>query len=197
MSTTSLTVWHYDTAMGAAAGEIRLKDLQQQGGVHVVDAVTVTWVPGAEKPHVGHLLRQGPAAVAKGSALGALVGTLFLAPVVGAAAGAGVAAVAHRLKDTGIDQAFLEEITSRLKPGTSALLVLSADADLEVLRPFIERGLARGDVRLMHAQLSADAPTELRRLLGQRPSEDDPSPGDGEDPPGMAGPGDPGRARRA
>jgi len=171
MAKTSLTVWHYDTAMGAAAGEIRLKDLQQQGGVRVVDAVTVTWVPGAEKPHVGHLLRQGPAAVAKGSALGALVGTLFLAPVVGAAAGAGVAAVAHRLRDTGIDRAFLEEITARLKPGTSALLVLSADADLEVLRPFIERGLARGDVQLMHAQLSDDASVELRRLLGQGPDD--------------------------
>ena len=82
-TSTTLTVWHYDSAMGAAAGEIRLKDLQQQGGLVVVDAVTVTWVPGAEKPHIGHLLRQGPAAVAKGSALGVLVGTLFLAPVVG------------------------------------------------------------------------------------------------------------------
>ena len=179
MSTTSLTVWHYDTAMGAAAGEIRLKDLQQQGGVRIVDAITVTWVPGADKPHVGHVLRQGPTAVAKGSALGALVGTLFLAPVAGAAAGAGVAAVAHRLRDTGIDQAFLEDITARLKPGTSALLVLSADADLDVLRPFIERGLARGDVRLMHAELNADVPIELRRLLGQDTDDDenpDPTP---------------------
>lgn len=169
MTSTTLTVWHYDTAMGAAAGEIRLKDLQQQGGLTVVDAVTVTWVPGADKPHVGHLLRQGPAAVAKGSALGALVGTLFLAPVVGAAAGAGVAAVAHRLKDTGIDEAFLDEITSRLHPGTSALLVLSTEGDLEKVRTFVERGLARGDVSLMHARLRDDAPDALRRLLPADP----------------------------
>jgi uncharacterized membrane protein len=188
MATTSLTVWHYDSAMGAAAGEIRLKDMQEQGAVRVIDAVTVTWVPGADKPHVGHLLRQGPAAVAKGSALGALVGTLFLAPVVGAAAGAGVAAVAHRLRDTGIDQAFLEEITSQLKPGTSALLVLSADVDLEVLRPFIERGLARGDVHLMHAQLGDDDSTALQGLLDQV-SEDDTEPSNGDDRPDVPGQG--------
>ena len=196
MATTSLTVWHYDTAMGAAAGEIRLKDLQQQGGVQVVDAVTVTWVPGADKPHIGHLLRQGPAAVAKGSALGALVGTLFLAPVVGAAAGAGVAAVAHKLRDTGIDEAFLEEITVQLKPGTSALLVLSTDADPELLRPFIERGRARGDVRLMHAQLRDDAPIELSQLLEQAP-DDDTSAGDRDNGPGIEPPSDPDRAGQA
>ena len=182
--------------MGAAAGEIRLKDLQQQGGVHVVDAVTVTWVPGADKPHIGHLLRQGPAAVAKGSALGALVGTLFLAPVVGAAAGAGVAAVAHKLRDTGIDEAFLEEITVQLKPGTSALLVLSTDADPELLRPFIERGRARGDVRLMHAQLRDDAPIELSQLLEQAP-DDDTSAGDRDNGPGIEPPSDPDRAGQA
>ena len=50
-----LTVWLYDSAMGAAAGEVRLKDLQQQGAVKVVDAVTVTWVPGAHQPRIGHL----------------------------------------------------------------------------------------------------------------------------------------------
>src|SRR5215510_9588241 len=126
---TTLTVWHYDSAMGAAAGEIRLKDLQQQGGLEVVDAVTVTWVRGAEAPHVGHLLRQGPAAVVKGSALGVLVGTLFLAPVIGAVAGGGIAGLAHRLRNSGLDQQFLEEVKADIVPGTSALVVLSRDAD--------------------------------------------------------------------
>jgi len=165
MSTTTLTVWHYDTAMGAAAGEVRLKDLQQRGAVRVVDAITVTWVPGAEWPHVGHLLRQGPASIAKGTMLGALAGTLFLTPVAGVDGGAEVAALAHRLRDTGIDQAFLEEAKRRLTPGTSAMLVLSSEADLEVVGEFVERGLARGDVRLMHARLREDAPDALRALI--------------------------------
>lgn len=166
MSDTTLTVWQYDTAMGAAAGEVRLKDLQQQGAVRVVDAITVTWVPGAEEPRVGHLLRQGAATVTKGSVLGALVGTLFLAPVVGAAAGAGIAGLAHKLRDTGIDEGFLEEIKAGIVPGTSALLVLSSDEDIDVVRTFIERGLARGDVRLMHARLRPGAPEALKALVG-------------------------------
>jgi uncharacterized membrane protein len=165
MAATTLTVWHYDSAMGAAAGEVRLKDLQQQGGLRVIDAVTVAWLPGSDEPRVGHLARPGGKAVAKGSVLGALVGTLFLAPVVGAAAGAGVGAIAHRLRDTGIDEEFLNEIKTRVTPGTSALLILSSDADLEVVRTFIERGLARGDVTLMHAQLSDTAPDALKDLL--------------------------------
>src|SRR4051812_35820919 len=73
LTTATLTIWLYDTAMGAAAGEVRLKDLQRRGAVRVVDALTVTWVPGADRPHIGHLLRRGPAAAAKGTALGALV----------------------------------------------------------------------------------------------------------------------------
>jgi uncharacterized membrane protein len=165
MSSTTLTVWHYDTAMGAAAGEVRLKDLQQQGAVKVLDAITVTWVPGADEPRIGHLARQGTSAVAKGSVLGAVVGTLFLAPAVGAAAGAGIAGLAHKLRDTGIDQDFLEGIKARIVPGTSALLVLSTDEDIEAIQTFVERGLARGDARLMHAQLSDDAPEALKAFV--------------------------------
>lgn len=171
---TSLTVWLYDTAMGAAAGEVRLKDLQQQRAVSVIDAVTVTWVPGAEEPRVGHLRHSTTSAAAKGSALGALVGTLFLAPVVGAAAGSGIAALAQKIRGSGIDDGFLEELKGSLSAGTSALLVLSSDADLDIVRPFVERGLARGDVRLMHAWLPEDAPQALRALVDDASTHDDP-----------------------
>ena len=97
--------------------------------------------------------------------LGAFVGMLVLAPAAGAAAGAGVAAIAQRLRGTGIDQDFLAEVTAHLVPGTSALLVLSSDADLEAVRTTIERGLARGDVTLLHAELADDAPAALRDLV--------------------------------
>jgi uncharacterized membrane protein len=165
LTTATLTIWLYDTAMGAAAGEIRLKDLQRRGGVRVVDAVTVTWVPGADRPHIGHLMRRGPATATKGTALGALVGSLFMVPVVGDVAGAGVAGLADKLRDTGIDRAFLDEAISRVTPGTSALLVLSQEADLDVVRDFVERGIARGDVALMHVRLRDGASEALRQLL--------------------------------
>ena len=127
----TLTVWHYDTPLGAEAGEVRLKALQERGSLTVHDAVTVAWMPGAHEPHVGHFRHATSGAAGKGSVLGALVGMLVLAPAAGAAAGAGVAAVAQRLRGTGIDQDFLEDVTAHLAPGTSAMLVLSSDADLD------------------------------------------------------------------
>jgi uncharacterized membrane protein len=172
----TLTVWQYDTPMGAQAGEVRLKGLQERGALTVHDAITVAWVPGAHEPHVGHLRHATSSAAGKGSLLGALVGMLVLAPAAGAAAGAGVAAVAQRLRGTGIDQEFLEEVTAHLVPGKSALLVLSSDADLAAVRTAIERGLARGDVVLLHAELDDDASAALRDLvrdLGPGPAEED------------------------
>ncbi|WP_432479925.1 DUF1269 domain-containing protein [Nocardioides sp. GXQ0305] len=155
--------------MGAAAGEVRLRNLEERGALTVIDAVTVLWMPHAPRPRVGQLRSRTGQGARRGAVLGGLVGALVLVPVAGAAAGAGVGALAGRLRHTGIDTAFLEEIKARLAPGTSALLVLSQDADLEAIKPFLERGRSRGDVTLMHALLSEDAPDTLREVLGSMP----------------------------
>jgi uncharacterized membrane protein len=143
--------------MGAAAGEVRLKSLRQRGALRVHDAITVSWMPGAHQPRIGHLRRETSAAAARSSVLGGLVDLVFLGP--------GVAALVTRLRGTGIDLGFLEELKARLHAETSALLVLSSDADLDVVRPAIERGLVRGDVTLMHALLPGDAPELLRAAV--------------------------------
>jgi uncharacterized membrane protein len=155
--------------MGASAGEVRLRNLEERGALTVIDAVTVLWMPHAARPRVGQLRSRTGSGARRGAVLGALAGALVLAPAAGAAAGAGVGALAGRLRHTGIDPDFLEEITARLAPGTSALLVLSENADLDQVRPFLERGRSRGDVTLMHAVLSDDAPEALRELLDTMP----------------------------
>jgi uncharacterized membrane protein len=165
LATPVLTVWIYDSALGAAAGEVRLKNLRQRNALHVHDAITVSWMPGAHQPRIGHLRHKTSAAAARGSVLGGLLGLIFLAPALGMAADAGLAALAQRLSGTGIDQAFLEAVKAQLHPETSALVVLSTDADLDEVRPVIERGLARGDVVLLHAQLPTDAPEILRAAV--------------------------------
>ena len=181
----TLTVWLYDSAMGAAAGEVRLKDLQQKDALTVHDAVTVTWIPGAHEPRLGHLRHETTAAASKASVLGALLGSLVLTPVVGAAAGAGIGALAHRLRGTGIDREFLEKLKARMQPGTSALVVLSSDADLDAVRPVIERGRARGDVTLLLVDLAEGAPEALEDLLR------DAAAGPSTNPPASPDPGDP------
>lgn len=163
--TVALTVWIYDSALGAAAGEVRLRELRQRNALHVHDAVTVTWMPGTHQPRIGHLRRETSAAAARGSVLGGLLELLFLPRAPGATTGTAPHELAPRLSGTGIDQVFLEEITRQLHAETSALVVLSSHADLDEVRPVIERGLARGDVVLMHALLPDDGADILRRTV--------------------------------
>jgi uncharacterized membrane protein len=164
---TALTVWQYDTPFGAEAGAVRLKTLEERGTLTVNDAITVSWMPRAQAPVIAHLRHAGASAVAKGSILGGLVGMVLLAPVAGAAVGAGVATAVTRLSGSGIDKHLVQEIGTRLRPGTSALMVLSSDADLDEIRPAIERELERGDVVLLHAELSADAPAAIEEALAE------------------------------
>lgn len=162
MSNPALTVWIYDSALGAAAAEVRLRHLRDRRALEVHDAITVSWMPGSHRPRIGHLRHETSMATARRSVLRGLVDLIFLPPAAGVAAGGDLADLAQRLHGTGIDQPFLEGVRAHLHPESSALVVLSGDADLDVVRPVIERGLARGDVLLMHAQLPPDAPEMLR-----------------------------------
>jgi uncharacterized membrane protein len=161
----TLTVWIYDSAFGAAAGEVRLKHLKERNALHLHDAVTVTWISGVHQPRIGHLRYETSAGATRGSVLGGLVGLIFLAPTTGEVAGGSLDALAQRLRGVGIDQTFLEEFKAQLGPDTSALVVLSGHEDLDEVRPVIERGLARGDVALMHAQLPHGALEILREAV--------------------------------
>jgi uncharacterized membrane protein len=159
----SLTVWRYDTPMGADAGAVRLKDLEQQGALKVHDAITVTWLVQEQQPRIGQLRHATTSAAGKGTVLGGLIGMVVLAPLAGAAAGAAIGAAAQRLRGTGIDRVLLEEVKEALAPGSSALIVLASDMELDALRPFLDRR----DSVLIHAELSEDAPDALAAAIEQ------------------------------
>jgi uncharacterized membrane protein len=78
---------------------------------------------------------------------------------------AAVSAVAQRLAGTGIDAPLLDEVVEHLSPGASMLMVLSGRMDLDVVRPAVERGLAREGVTLLYAELPGDAVGRLRSVL--------------------------------
>ena len=132
---TALTVWRYDTPFGAEAAAVRLKRLEERKVLTVHDAITIAWMPQAQEPVIGHLKHPTASSAGKGSVLGGLVGMLVLAPVAGAALGAGVASVSARLRKSGIDEELVRELGEQLTPGSSALLVLSSDGDLDEVRP--------------------------------------------------------------
>ena len=51
----ALTVWCYGTPLGATAGSVRLRRLEQARALEVIDAITVSWAPGAHRPRVTRL----------------------------------------------------------------------------------------------------------------------------------------------
>ncbi|MFC7492671.1 MULTISPECIES: hypothetical protein [unclassified Nocardioides] len=143
--------------MGAAAGHVRMRELQRQGGVIVEDAITVTWIPGTHRPRIGHLRMPSPR------------GSSVLSPVVEALIRPSyrdpVPIVAEVLEGTGVDERILDELRTAVAPGGSVLLVLSIGADPDQARTAIARGLARGDVTMTYAVLAGDAVARLRTLV--------------------------------
>ena len=157
----SLTVWRYPTPLGVDAGELLLRRLEEKGALTVHDAVAVTWMPGADRPEVRRVRHRTAAAAGRGTFWGALVGTLVLAPVAGAAVGATTAAVVARLRHAGVPDETVDALLGALTPGTSALFVVTSDADPAVVGP----PLAAGEAELIHADMDDETEAELRRLL--------------------------------
>jgi uncharacterized membrane protein len=152
----TLTAWIYDSALGAVAGEVRMWALRKKGLIVVDDAVTVTWVGGAHRPRIAHLRHQLRPPAGRGVVLPLIVRYL-LRPSID------LRDLARLLQGSGIEQHFLDAVRIAVVPGTSALMVVSSTAKLDDVRPAIERGLARGDVSLLHVWLTPSALDVLHR----------------------------------
>ncbi len=159
----NLIVMTFDNA--AEAGEVRraLGRLEGQGLLDLEDAAVVVREADG-KARVDNEVSHG---VKVGAFGGALVGGLvtFLFPALGIVVGTAAGALAAKALHRGVDQAFVEDVTASLRPGSSALfLVVNAarqDAALAALRPY------RG--RVYHTTLDPEDEASLRRALGDRP----------------------------
>ncbi len=107
------------------AEEVRMKLLKMQRDylIDLEDAVVaVREKDGRVKLNQVYKLTQ--AGAVSGGFWGALVGMLFLNPLLGAAVGAGAGAISGALSDVGINDDFMKKLAEGFKPGTSALFVL-------------------------------------------------------------------------
>lgn len=147
----TLWAWIYDSPKGAAAGRVRLDRLSRRGAVVVVDAATVSWVRGAHRPRIGFPHLGWMTGANRGSALGAVLERLLFPEK---ASPDHVHDLAVELRGTGLDESFLTQLCEAFEPDSSALLVLSREADLDEVELVIERGIARADVRLLHTFLT-------------------------------------------
>ncbi|MBD8059699.1 DUF1269 domain-containing protein [Cellulomonas sp. JH27-2] len=155
---TTFTVWKFDDPEGAVHAESVLKDAVRDGLVTIVDHAVITWPADAESPTLHHKHDGNKRGAGWGALWGVLGGALFAVPVVGAVLGAGLGALAKSTEGTGITKGDLERIRTEVTPGTSALFMVTENADLDRLG---ERFRAR-DARLITTNLT---PAERETLL--------------------------------
>lgn len=130
---TAFTVWKFNDPDGAARAEKALKAAANDGLVTVVDHAVVSWPEGAEQPNSTRVRDGNRKGAGRGALWGLLGGALFAVPVVGAVVGAGIGALAKATEGTGITQEDLERIRLEIGPGTSALFLVTENADLDRL----------------------------------------------------------------
>jgi uncharacterized membrane protein len=159
----TLTVWKFPTAYGAEQAEATALSLQKQQLINVHDAATVSWEAGKKKPRTRQASSLTGAGALGGSFWGLLFGLIFFVPFLGLAIGAGLGALAGSMSDVGIDDKFIKEVRDQVKPGTSALFILTSDAVQDKVRD----AFAGQQAELISTNLSNEQEAALREAFAE------------------------------
>ncbi len=119
----TLVVIGYDNQFTAEEVRLKLRKLQREYLLDIEDAV-VAVKDDAGKVKLNQAVNLTAAGALSGGFWGSLIGLIFLNPLLGLAVGAASGAVSGALADIGIDDNFMKDLASTLKPGSSALFVL-------------------------------------------------------------------------
>jgi len=158
----TLVVVGYDDLFKAEEVRLKLWKMQKDYLIDMADAVVaVKDQSGKVKLH--QAVNLTAAGAASGGFWGALIGLMFLNPLVGMAIGATAGAVSGALGDVGINDNFMKELAATLHPGSSALFVLvrksTPDKVLEELAgtggKVLKSSLSHDDEAKLQAALSA------------------------------------------
>jgi len=152
------------------AGEVcaALQRLQKEFLIEMEDAAYVTREKDGKiklhqtQPVVG--LATGVGA-SRGTIWGALIGLLFMQPLLGMAAGAvlgaATGAITGKMADFGIPDPFMKDLAGKLQPGTSMLFVLFRKVTWEKVLPHI----SQYGGTIMHSSLTPEAEAQLQSAL--------------------------------
>lgn len=134
----STTAWRFSGTEGADTAVLRLKQLDSQGVMDVQDVAVIRWPQYASGPQVQeHVTDEGSRA----------------------------SSLAKRIRKAGIDNSMLDAVKDDMRLGTSALVVLSADAELDTVAKAFE-GQA---MELIRSDLSVRQEDELRATFKEPP----------------------------
>jgi len=166
----SLVVVGFPTAVEAEQVRRELVDIQRERLIALEDAVVVER-DGKGGVHLRQAINLTATGAVGGGFWGALVGLLFLNPLLGAAVGVGVGSLSGALSDLGIDDGFLREIGNTLPNGGAALCVLLRDSTPDRV---IERLRTHAPhAQLLRTNLSHADEEELRQMLAKASQEDE------------------------
>jgi uncharacterized membrane protein len=141
----------------------RLRQLQAQGMITVEDAAIVRWPEGAKKPKTEQLHNMTGAGALSGAFWGMLFGLLFFVPIFGLAVGAVFGAIGGHFTDVGIDDNFINQVKSKVTPGTSAIFLMTSGAVLDRVR----EALSSMKFEVISTNLSAEQEAKLREAFAE------------------------------
>jgi uncharacterized membrane protein len=135
----NIVVLGFKNQYGAEALLNNVQKWQEEGLIELEDAVIASRGPGGDV-QIEQTHKQGGRFALRGGGAGLLAGLLLGGPVLGLVAGAAAGGIAGSLKDYGLDDNFVKEVSQWVRPETSALFLLVKEAKvdtlLEKLRPF-------------------------------------------------------------
>jgi uncharacterized membrane protein len=141
----------------------RLEALQSQTVITIDDAAVVSWEVGKKKPKTRQLHNTTGEGALSGAFWGMFLGLIFLVPLLGAAVGAALGAWSTSIIDMGISDKFIDEVKQKVKPGTSALFLLTDDTVVAE----IENALKDMNAHLIASNLSAEQEAKLREAFAE------------------------------
>ncbi len=159
----TLTVWKFTNAEGADVALAKLKELQKQQIVQVLDAAIVSWPQGRKRPKTYQAMDTVGAGALGGAFWGMLFGLIFFVPLFGLLVGATAGAISGKFTDYGISDEFIKDLQSKVTEGTSALFLLTGQVTIDKVEAAFtpeEKG------ELIQSNLSAEQEAKLREDFG-------------------------------
>jgi len=152
----NIVVLGFKSQYGAEAMLEDIQKWQEEGMIELEDAVVASRGPGGDV-QIEQTHKQGGRFALRGGGAGLLAGLLLGGPILGLAVGAAAGGIAAALKDYGLDDTFVEEVSQWVQPETSALFLLVKEAKAEEV---LERLRSYGAVVLT----TTLAPAQEKRL---------------------------------
>ena len=162
-----LIVITFDTDVVAFEMRAELAKLQTEYLIEMEDVVVVTRaLDNTVKLHqAANLTALG---AVSGGFWGALIGLLFLNPLLGAVVGAGAGALSGTYSDLGINDDFMRDLGAKLTAGTAAVFILVRKISADKVADRLATLNAKGHI--LQTSLSAEDEAKLAAAFADKPA---------------------------